>query len=76
MDRQLTVTAGSDGAHLSKLIHKMTESRPGLCRPSNSSPEAGIQNALAGKLFFRLSYSLLEVFAWPDDDSCMERSQP
>ena len=34
-------------------------------------PRSGNRNALAGKLFLRLSYSLLEVFAWPDDDRCM-----
>lgn len=71
MDRQLTVTAGIDGPHLSKVIRKMAESRPGLCRPSNSCYRSGNRNALAGKLFSRLSYSLLEVFAWPDDDRCM-----
>ena len=70
MDRQLTVTARIDGAHLSKLIHKMTESRPGLCLPSNSSPEAGIEMPLQAN-FSCVCYSLLKVFAWPDDDRCM-----
>ena len=58
MDRQLTVTAGIDGAHLSKLIHKMTESRPGLCRPSNSSPEAGIEMPL------RANFSCVCLTRW------------
>ena len=42
-----------------------------LCRPSNSSYRSGNRNALADKLFLSLSYSLLEVFAWPDDDRCI-----
>jgi hypothetical protein len=42
IDRQLTVTAGIDGAHLSKLIHEMTESRR-VARTIKPLPTEGME---------------------------------
>ena len=44
--RQLTVVTGIDGAHLSKRIHEMTDSRRGCADDQTLPTEAGIERPL------------------------------
>ena len=70
MDRQLTVIAGMDGAYRSELILDWLIRDRAVPTIKLFLPKRN-RNVLARKLFLSLFYSLLEVFARPDDDSCM-----
>ena len=70
MDRQLTVIAGMDGAYRSELILDWLIRDRAVPTIKLFLPKRN-RNVLARKFFLSLFYPLLEVFARPDDDSCM-----